>query len=124
MANEEGGAGLGAQLPGEWRQSSLARAPSRAGRPVSCQCSARLSKMPSIPRSPLSVSTANAPELRIYQHVPPQGSVTGWIVATMARPPLGGTPRLTLSVREAVGHQHLLVIPQTDPQVYSSQAGR
>ena len=65
-----------------------------------------------------------APELRIYQYVPPQGSVTGWIVTTMARPPLGGTPRLTLSVREAVGHQYLLVIPRTDPQVYSSRAGR
>ena len=34
----------------------------------------------------------------------------------MVRPPLGGTPRLTLSVREAVGHQYLLVIPRTDPQ--------
>ena len=65
-----------------------------------------------------------APELRIYQYVPPQGSITGWIVATIARTPLGGTPRLTLSVREAVGHQYLLVIPRTNPQVYSSQAGR
>ena len=44
------------------------------------------------------------PELRIHQYVPSKGSVTGWIVTTMARPPLGGTPRLTLSVREAVGH--------------------
>ena len=65
-----------------------------------------------------------APELRSHQYVPPQGSVTGWIVTTMARPPLGGTPRLTLSVREAVGHQYLLVIPRTDPQVYSSPAGK
>ena len=65
-----------------------------------------------------------APELRIHQYVPPQGSVTGWIVTTMARSPLGGTPRLTLRVREAVGHQYLLVIPRTDPQVYSSPAGK
>jgi hypothetical protein len=42
----------------------------------------------------------------------------------MARPPLGGTPRLALSVREAVSHQYLLVIWRTDPQVYSSRAGR
>ena len=62
-----------------------------------------------------------APELHIHQYVPSKGSVTGWIVITMARPPLGGTPRLTLSVREAVGHQHLLVIPRTDPQVYNSR---
>jgi hypothetical protein len=65
-----------------------------------------------------------SPELRSHQYVPPKGSVTGWIVTTMARPPLGGTPRLTLSVREAVGHQYLVVIPRTDPQVYSSRAGR
>jgi hypothetical protein len=58
-----------------------------------------------------------APELRSHQYVPPQGSVVGWLVTTIARPPLGGTPRLTLSVREAVGCQHLLVIPRTDPQV-------
>jgi hypothetical protein len=61
------------------------------------------------------------PELRSHRYVPPQGSVTGWIVTTMSRPSLGGTPRLTLSVREAVGRQHLLVIPRTDPQVYSSR---
>jgi hypothetical protein len=61
------------------------------------------------------------PELRSHRYVPPQGSVTGWIVTTMSRPPLGGTPRLTLSVREAVGRQYLLVIPRTDPQVYSSR---
>jgi hypothetical protein len=65
-----------------------------------------------------------APELRTYQYVPPLESVTGWIVTTMTRPPLGGTPRLALGVREAVGRQYLLVIPRTDPQVYSSQAGR
>jgi hypothetical protein len=62
------------------------------------------------------------PELRIHQYVPAKGFVAGWIVTTMARPPLGGTPRLTLSVREAVGHQYLLVIPRTDPQVHSSRA--
>jgi hypothetical protein len=45
------------------------------------------------------------PELRSHQYVPPQGSVAGWVVTAMARPPLGGTPRLTLSVREAVGRQ-------------------
>jgi len=61
------------------------------------------------------------PELRSHQYVPAQGSVTGWIITTMARPPLGGTPRLTLSVREAAGRQYLLVIPRTDPQVYSSR---
>jgi hypothetical protein len=55
--------------------------------------------------------------------VPPHGSVTGWIVTTMARPPLGGTPRLTLSVREAVGRQYLLVIPRTDPRACTSPAG-
>jgi hypothetical protein len=65
-----------------------------------------------------------APELRSHQYVPPHGSITGWVVTTMARPPLGGTPRLTLSIREAVGHQYLLVIRRTDPQVYSSRAGR
>ena len=64
-----------------------------------------------------------APELHIHQYVPSKGSVTGWIVTTMARPPLGGTPRLTLSVREAVGHQYLLVIPRTDPKVYGSRPG-
>jgi hypothetical protein len=65
-----------------------------------------------------------APELRTHQYVPPHGSVTGWIVTTMARPPLGGTPRLTLSVREAVGRQYLLVIPRTDPRACTSPAGR
>jgi hypothetical protein len=61
------------------------------------------------------------PDLRSHQSVPPRGSVTGWIVTTMARPPLGGMPRLTLSVREAVGRQYLLVIPRMDPQVHSSR---
>lgn len=63
------------------------------------------------------------PELRSHQYVPPKGSVTGWIVTTMARPPLGGTPRLTVSVREAVGHQHLMIVPRTDPKVHSSPLG-
>jgi hypothetical protein len=64
-----------------------------------------------------------APELRSHQYVPPQGSVTGWIVSSMARPPQGGTPRLTLSVREAVGSQYLLLFPRKDPQIHSSPAG-
>jgi hypothetical protein len=63
------------------------------------------------------------PELRSHQYVPPKGSVTGWIVTTTARPPLGGTPRLTVSVREAVGHQYLMIVPRTDPKVYGSRSG-
>jgi hypothetical protein len=60
------------------------------------------------------------PELRSHQYVHPNGSVTGWIVTTMARPPLGGTPRLTVSVREAVGHQYVVLVPPTNPKVYGS----
>lgn len=66
----------------------------------------------------------NVPELRSHQYVPAKGSVTGWIVTTMARPPLGGTPRLTVSVREAVGHQYLMIVPRTDPKVYGSRPNR
>lgn len=61
------------------------------------------------------------PELRSHPAVPPHGSVSGWVVTSMPRPSGGGTPNLTLSIREAVGHQHLTVICRTDPQVYHSQ---
>lgn len=57
-----------------------------------------------------------APELPAYQDVPPHGSISGWRVTTMARPLIGATPRLTLSVGEAVGRRYQLVIPRMDPQ--------
>jgi hypothetical protein len=60
------------------------------------------------------------PELRSHSAVPPHGSVSGWVVTWMPRPSAGGTPNLSLSIREAVGHQYLTVIPRTDPQVYHS----
>jgi len=63
------------------------------------------------------------PELHSLQYVPAEGSVTGWVVTTATRPPLGGTPRLTLLIREAVGSQYQVVIPRTDPQIVSSPAG-
>jgi hypothetical protein len=62
------------------------------------------------------------PELHSLQYVPAEGSVTGWVVTTALRPPPGGTPRLTLRVREAVGSQYQVVIPRTDPQVVSLPA--
>jgi hypothetical protein len=62
------------------------------------------------------------PELRALQYVPAEGSVTGWVVSAAIRPPLGGTPRLTLVIREAVGSQYQVVIPRTDPQIIAPSA--
>jgi hypothetical protein len=56
------------------------------------------------------------PEFPAVQDVPPHGAVSGWRVTTMPRPPTGATPRLTLTVREAVGRRYMIVIPRTDPQ--------
>ncbi len=56
------------------------------------------------------------PEFPAPQDVPPHGAVHGWQVTTMTRPLTGATPSLTLTVREAVGRQYLLVIPRMDPQ--------
>jgi hypothetical protein len=62
------------------------------------------------------------PELKGLEYIPAQGSVTGWVVITAVRPPLGGAPRLTLRIQEAIGSQYQVVIPRTDPQVVSSSA--
>lgn len=56
------------------------------------------------------------PQLQALQYVPAEDSVTGWVVTTATRPPLGGTPRLTLLIGEAVGTRYQVVIPRTDPQ--------
>jgi len=61
-----------------------------------------------------------APEWASHQSVPPHGSVAGWVITTMARPPSGCTPQLNLTVREAVGTTYLTVIPRTDRQVSGS----
>jgi hypothetical protein len=58
-----------------------------------------------------------APQLASQRSVPPHGSVTGWVCTALTRLPSGGTPRLELSVREAVGTVYLTVIPPTDRQV-------
>jgi hypothetical protein len=62
-----------------------------------------------------------APELRNHSAVLPHQSICGWVVTWMPRPSGGGTPNMTLSIREAVGHQHRTVIRREDPQVYHSQ---
>jgi hypothetical protein len=61
-----------------------------------------------------------SPGLTSYVYVPPGESISGWVVTGMARPPMGGTPSVTISIREAVGNQYLTVIPRTDPQVFTS----
>jgi hypothetical protein len=62
-----------------------------------------------------------SPDLRSFTHIEAGATITGWLVARAGgRPDLGGTPQLTLSVREAAGHQYLTVIPRTEPQVYKS----
>jgi hypothetical protein len=60
------------------------------------------------------------PELRSHSWVSPHESISGWVVTWMPRPSMGGTPSLTVSIREAVGNQYLTVIPRTAPQVYMS----
>jgi hypothetical protein len=60
------------------------------------------------------------PELRSHSSVPPRESISGWVVTWMPRPPAGGTPNLTLSIREVVGRQYLMAVPLTDPQVFRS----
>jgi hypothetical protein len=60
------------------------------------------------------------PELKGLKYIPAQGSVTGWVVTTALRPPLGGAPGLTLRIQEAIGSQYQVVIPRSDPQVVSS----
>ncbi len=53
-------------------------------------------------------------------HVPPRDSISGWLVADVRRRGVGGTPRVTVSVRDATGNQYTATLPQQDPKVYPS----
>jgi len=61
-----------------------------------------------------------SPKLGSHAFVPARESISGWRVTYVPRRATGGTPRLTVRVRDAVGNEYLAVIEQKDPQVFRS----
>jgi len=61
-----------------------------------------------------------SPKLSSHAFVPARESISGWLVTDVPRSATGGTPRLTVRIRDAVGNEYLAVIEQKDPQVFWS----
>lgn len=61
-----------------------------------------------------------SPKLASHALVPPHEFITGWLVTDIARRGAAGTPRLTVSVRDAIGNQYIATLPEQGPQVYES----
>jgi len=59
-----------------------------------------------------------SPDLASHSYVQPHDSVTGWVTSGMARPAEGGTPKLTVDIRDAIGRHYVTIIPRKYPQVF------
>ena len=56
--------------------------------------------------------------VRYFRRIAPHKTVSGWLLIPVKLPAAGGSPAITVIVRDAAGDQYQVTLPEREPQTY------